>query len=210
MSTESPGFSDLERARDRLATVNLDLVRQRRASRTIFNLQNDANRILGSRVVACNDGGVSVQRGGCAHERALLRVSVSPTAEHHDHAALGDVLDRKDRLLERVGRVSVVHDHREPLAGLDPLEPTRYLRRRSKTCDDRRQTGFRSPSAQPAATSALLTLYAPAKGRATLAAPCGVTSVNDAPVADSSSPSARTIASGCRPTVSTSGTSVSQ
>ena len=138
-------------------------------------------------------------RDGCAHQRPLVGIAVAAAPEHRDHAARGDVLDRKQRLLKRVRRVGVVDDDRERLARTRPARddpapagPPRGPRRPSQAVS--RWPGHNPlPRVRCSRCTRL-----PAEGRRGRC-PAASTSVNDAPVADSSSSSARTIASGSAP-----------
>ena len=62
------------------------------------------------------------RRGGVAHQRALAAVAVAAGAEHHVQAAARDLARRAQHVLERVGRVRVVHEHAEVLALVHRLE----------------------------------------------------------------------------------------
>ena len=125
----------------------------------VLDLQDDADRVLGPRVVARHDDVVGrAAAAAVAHQRALVGVAIAAAAEHGDDAARGDRPDRRDRLLERVRRVRVVDEHRERLTVSRPARavPGTCGAGSSPATTVARPTP--SASAQPAATSALLTL----------------------------------------------------
>ena len=66
-------------------------------------------------------------RGG-AHGRPLGGVAVAAAAEHHEHPACGGLAGRRQGLGQAVGRVGVVDDHGEGLAGVDRLEAAGHRR----------------------------------------------------------------------------------
>ena len=103
------------------------------------------------------------------HDRALGAVAVAAAAEHDGQPARprDQLAGGGERLLERVGLVGVVDQHRERLAGVDGLEPAghrRGLRQPSRRC---RPGRGRRPAATVAAPTALRTLNRPASASVT-------------------------------------------
>ena len=88
--------------------------------------------------------------GDPAHQRPLLAVAVAARAEDDGQPAVAELPRRAQHVLERVGRVRVVDDHRERLARLDRLEAARE-RRRPTRCP-RRIASSSTPSARAAQT----------------------------------------------------------
>ena len=128
-----PGL--LERLGDRRPPVELDL---------------DAGRALLPRprrrsaraapTAGCRRSGSCGRRAretDTAHQRPLAPVAVAAGAEHDREPAVAEAARRADDVLERVGRVRVVDDHGERLAGVDRLEPARDARQRLDSALDR-------------------------------------------------------------------------
>ncbi len=65
----------------------------------------------------------------------LAAVAVAAATEHDQHAPAGEVARRQQRVLQRVGRVRVVHDHGERLPGAHRLEPARHALRACQAVD---------------------------------------------------------------------------
>ena len=79
--------------------------------------------------VAGDDDPVGQPLGGLAHGGALAAVAVAARAEHHREGAVGDIPGRPQHRGETLGRVGEVDYHREVLAGVHRLEPSRNLGR---------------------------------------------------------------------------------
>ena len=83
-----------------------------------------------ARVVGGHDRHVGEPPRHRAHLGALAAVAVAAAAEHHDQPPAADELARRPQhVLERVGRVGVVDEHREGLAALDGSKPPGHARR---------------------------------------------------------------------------------
>src|SRR5207244_3865427 len=96
----------------------------------------DAQRILGAGVVGRDDDEVASPARRLAHERALAGVAVAAAAEYGQEPALRERAEHVEEPRERIGRVRVVHDHREARAG-DLLEASGRRRRRVEPAGDR-------------------------------------------------------------------------
>ena len=90
---------------------------------------DDRLRVLGARVVGGDDGEVGELRPGPPHLRPLVAVAVAAGAEDRDHPPRGQPPRRPQHVLQRVRRVRVVDQDREPLPLVDRLEPPRHPRR---------------------------------------------------------------------------------
>ena len=68
----------------------------------------------------------SAPRGGDrAHDRPLAAVAVAAAAEDDDEPACDEGPQRRERLLQRVGLVGVIDEHRRAGLVADALEPAR-------------------------------------------------------------------------------------
>ena len=92
------------------------------------DLGDDRVGVLRARVVGGDDRDIGEPRGDLAHQRALAAVAVAAGAEDAEDApAAVDQLARGAQdVLERVGGVGVVDEHREVLTLLDGLEAPRH------------------------------------------------------------------------------------
>ena len=101
------------------------------------------------------------------HLRALAGVAVAAGAEHHEHSGVGrdQLAGRGEEVLEAVGRVGVVDDHAEGLAGVDRLEAPGDGRDRGQPGGDVARSPRRArPRASPP-PDALATLKRPGDGQ---------------------------------------------
>ena len=124
-----------------------------------------------------------------AHQRALAAVAVAARAEHHVQPAPRDLARRAQHVLERVGRVRVVHEHAEVLALVDRLEAAGHAAEAARSA-----IVARTPSERAAATAAstFCTLNRPGQRRLDLAARRpGVSHVKREPVRSNSTSRAR-------------------
>src|SRR5207244_8138534 len=126
--------------RDRRAPVWFDDVAgHARGTHALLDVREDAQRILGARVVGGEDDEVAPPRGGLAHEGPLAPVAVAAAAEDRDQPPARERTEHVERTRERVGRVCVVDHHGEARPG-DLLEPPgRRLRGREAARDRRRR-----------------------------------------------------------------------
>jgi hypothetical protein len=126
-----------DRVADRLGAVldHVDLVVADRADQ---DLRQDQIRRFEARVVAGDDDVAGEPAGDRAHQRPLGRIAIAAAAKHapeHAAALLGQRRERGQRLVERVGRVSVVDDdlgQRVAAGAFDPhpLHPAAHRRQR--------------------------------------------------------------------------------
>ncbi len=107
-------------ALDRGAAVGLGVHRD-----AVHDLGDDRVGVLAARVVGRDDGEVGQPPRHPPHLRALAAVAVAAAAEHADQPPGGDLAGGREHVLEPVGRVRVVDEHGERLAGVDRLEPAR-------------------------------------------------------------------------------------
>ena len=112
------------------------------ALRAFDDRGDDRVRVLRARVVGGHDHAVGEPSCGLAHQGPLLAVAIAARAEHaHQPPCAGlpeQLAGGGQHVLERIGRVRVVHEHAEPLALLHRLEAAGHARRR-------RQRGGRVP-----------------------------------------------------------------
>jgi hypothetical protein len=125
----------------------------------------DGGGILAARVVVGDEHDVGQFGGNRAHLRPLAAVAVAAAAEHHHKPARRVWPQRFQRMLQGIGRVGIVDEHRRSgAAGGDKLKPAlgplRYSRARSATdsCPPAATT-------RPAATRALDAWKSPTSGR---------------------------------------------
>ena len=144
-----------ERGGDGHAAVELDRDRGRTRGEAGEDGIGDRLRILRSRVVGGEHrdvGGVAHRR---AHQRALGGVAVAPAPEdaHHPPAGAGQGAGGGQHAAEGIGRVGVVDQHGEGLAGVDPLEAARYDQGLRQPVGDRGEgeAGRRAPWSRPRA-----------------------------------------------------------
>ena len=116
----------------------------------VEDLGDDRVRVLGARVVGGDDADVGQLGPDAAHQRALLAVAVAAAAEDADQPAAGDDARRAQDVLERVGRVRVVDEHREGLALVHGLEAPRNALRPRKRAAAALAAGSRARSPRPA------------------------------------------------------------
>src|SRR3954451_16202001 len=112
-------LGDRDRSLDRGAAVDLDVDA---APAALQDLGDDGLRVLIARVVGRDDHDVGLVARDRAHERPLRAVAVAAGAEHDDQAAGGERARGAQHVVERVGRMRVVDEHRERLALDDRLE----------------------------------------------------------------------------------------
>ena len=89
---------------------------------------DDGSRILAAGVVRRDHRHIGEGRRGGAHGGPLGGVAVAAAAEHHEDAPSGGLPSCRQGLRQAVGRVGVVDDHGEALAGVDRLEPAGHHR----------------------------------------------------------------------------------
>ncbi len=92
------------------------------------DLGDDRGGILAARVVARHQDRIGVARGHRSHQRPLAAVALAPAAEYDREvpaARLRDVLQRDQRLFQRVGRVGVVDDRDRLARPAQPLHAAR-------------------------------------------------------------------------------------
>src|SRR5438477_590716 len=81
---------EAEREGDGRAPVRLDQVAgHARGTHPLLDVGEDAERVLGARVVGGEDDDVAPPRGGLAHERPLAAVAVAAAAEDRDQPPAG-------------------------------------------------------------------------------------------------------------------------
>ena len=98
----------------------------------------DRNGVLGARVVRGQHHDVGAPAGGLPHERALGGVTIAAAAEDHDHASRpGELARGAEHRVEGGGRVRVVDEDGERLAGVDPLQAPGHRHGCLQTVDDR-------------------------------------------------------------------------
>ena len=131
ITTTSPGRGVGEGRLDGAPPVEHDL------QPAVCDLGRDLRRILGPRVVGRHDRAIGEPRGGAAHQRPLLAVTVAAGAEDDDQPPAAETARRLEHVDERVGRVRVVDDHGERLSGLDRLESARHAGDRRDPAADR-------------------------------------------------------------------------
>ena len=89
----------------------------------------DRGRVLAARIVVGDDDDIGEPRRDRAHHRPLARVAVAAAAEHDDEPAAAMRAQRRERRLERVGRMGVIDDHRRAVGVRgDMLHPPRRAR----------------------------------------------------------------------------------
>ena len=113
----------LDHLRDRAAAVHLALGVRPGA---LHHLVDDRLRLLAARVVRGHEHAIGQPPRGIAHQRALAAVAVAARAEDHVQPTARDLARRAQHVLERVGRVGVVHEHAEVLALVHRLEAARH------------------------------------------------------------------------------------
>ncbi len=74
----------------------------------------DGGRILEARVMVGDDEDVTALDRGARHVEPLARITVAVSAEEHQHLARCHAAHGGERLLERVGGVAEVDEHRRP------------------------------------------------------------------------------------------------
>jgi hypothetical protein len=124
----------LDRVRDCRAPVLDDL---RVAVDARKDLVDDGAGVLAARVVGRDDWDIGELGGDPAHDRALLAVAVATAAEDADQAARCELARGREHVLERVGRVRVVDEHRERLPLVDGLETSGHAVDRFQPARDR-------------------------------------------------------------------------
>src|SRR3954451_3437053 len=129
------GLGDRDRLLDRGAAVDLDVDA---APAALQDLGDDRLRVLVARVVGRDDHDVGLVARDLAHERPLRAVAVPAGAEHDDEAPARERARGAQHVVERVGRVGVVHEHRERLALVDRLEAARHAHGPGEAVGDRR------------------------------------------------------------------------
>ena len=92
---------------------------------SLQHLCDDRHRLLGARVVGCDDDDVGVLDCDTAHERALSPVAVSPRSENDDDSTLSEPTRGSKNGLQRIGSVRVVNEDGERLSLVDGLESPR-------------------------------------------------------------------------------------
>ena len=112
-----------QRRLDRRAAVEDDL------ERSVCDLPRDLRGLLGSRVVGRDDRAVSELAGDSPHKRSLLAVAVAAGPED-DREAPTQLACGRQHVLQRVGGVGVVDNHRERLTGVDRLEAAGHAGKR--------------------------------------------------------------------------------
>ena len=124
-------------ARDGGATVGLHFEAAGSRAHSAHDVLDDGLRIFGARVIRRHHRMVGRQ-GGLAHDGTLAGIAVAAAAEHADGAAGRERHDGRERLLQRVGRVGVVHEHRHAarVRRAHALQTTRDLRRLLERFDD--------------------------------------------------------------------------
>src|SRR3954452_5068493 len=128
-------LGDRDRSLDRGAAVDLDVDA---APAALQDLGDDRLRVLVARVVRRDDHDVGLVAGDRAHERPLRAVAVPAGAEHDDEAPARERARGAQHVVERVGRVGVVDEHRERLALVDRLEAARHAHGPGEAVGDRR------------------------------------------------------------------------
>ena len=134
------GHRERERLFDRRAAIDLDVDRsvgERRGRDAGDDLGDDLGGLLRAGVVGCDERDVRQARGDRPHQRTLAAIAVSPGPEHADDAPASDVARGAQHVLERVGRVGVVDEHREVLSGVDRLEAPGHPDAALQGCDER-------------------------------------------------------------------------
>lgn len=119
------------------------------------DLVQDGARRLVARVVAGHDHRVGALLRDAAHERPLGAVAVAAAAEHAPQAPaalLRHGAQRLQGLLERIGRVGVVHGHQGPVRLVDELHAARHGRELCAQAQRACSSGM--PSARRLATTA--------------------------------------------------------
>ena len=105
---------------------------------------------------------VGEPRGDRAHQRPLAAVAVAAAAEHADaRRPRVSGARRAQHVLERVGRVRVVDEHRERLAGVDRLEAARHARAARRSPAATASCGSSSSSRSATTQSTFSTLKSP-------------------------------------------------
>ena len=112
-----------DRAADGTAAVGLALGVRPGA---LHHLVDDRFRILRARVVGGHQDAVGQLPRSGAHQRPLGGVAVAAGSEHHRQPPVGHLARGAQDVVQRVGRVRVVHQHAEGLALVDRLEPPRH------------------------------------------------------------------------------------
>ena len=139
-------------------------------------------------------------RGDLAHDRTLAAVAVAAAAEDDAEPAARELARGGQHALERVGRVGVVDDHEERLAGPHLLEAARARCRPPPSArGDGRAARGPARARSPTAPSRFITLCSPMSGDASVSRPRGVSTVIRMPASDESCSTARTRAPAPRP-----------
>ncbi len=89
----------------------------------------DRARVLEPRVLVGHHHEVGELGRDTAHRCALGGIALPRRAEHDDEPARSERAEDLEHLAQRVGRVRVVDDDGERLAGIDPLHPARHAGR---------------------------------------------------------------------------------
>src|SRR5204863_7577333 len=113
----------LDRAADRGATVDDDLVVQARrlALGARLHVARDLDRVLVQRIVRRDDEEVGELRGRAAHAWAVV-VGACRGSENDDEPALRERTQLDERARQRTGGMREVDEHPEVLAQVDALE----------------------------------------------------------------------------------------
>ncbi len=72
--------------------------------------------ILVERIVRSKDGNIGKTSSDFPHFRAFERISIASAAENRDHSAsfIFYLFYRRKHVLERVGRMRIIYNHRDP------------------------------------------------------------------------------------------------
>src|ERR1700686_266067 len=87
------------------------------------DLAEDGHRVLFARIFIRENGVIAQPGGDLSHPGPFLAIAVTGAAEDGDQLAPGDRPQLAKDLLEALRRVSVIDDHAERLAEIDPLHP---------------------------------------------------------------------------------------
>src|ERR1019366_589467 len=91
------------------------------------DLLDDRLRILRTRVVRGHDHPIRHPAGDLAHQRPLTAIAVAAAAEYDVEPPVGQAASGPEHVLQRIRRMRVVDQHREPLTLVDGLKASRDL-----------------------------------------------------------------------------------
>src|SRR5208337_5039709 len=94
---------------------------------------HDGDGVLAARIVTRQDYEIAATSGGFAHQRTLGAVAIATATEYGDDASrpaplVEEVVGHGRQVADGIIRVGIVHDHRERLPKVEPLEASGDVR----------------------------------------------------------------------------------